>query len=118
MGKSHHWAMKALTVVAVVLKSILCVVFDVVGDAYSLDLPYNYKGVAEANKRGIIRGCVCKRGEEEQVAYEVGSGLGHFKWETARVGEAMEEGEVDSMGVIKGDCNIHLPNILLNGRNF
>jgi len=43
------------------------------------------------------------RGEEEQVADEVGSGLGRFKWETARVGEAMEGGEVDR---------------LLNGRNF
>jgi len=72
MGKSHHWAMKALKVVAVALKSILCVVFDVVGDmrntwvvlcylleAYSLDL--QHKDVAEANKRGIIWGCLCKR---------------------------------------------------------
>jgi hypothetical protein len=51
----------------------------------------------------LTRDLVCvqiDRGKEEQAADEVGRGLCHFKWETTRVGEAME-GEVDIIGVIK-----------------
>jgi hypothetical protein len=52
----------------------------------------------------LTRDLVCvliDRGKEEQAADEVGRGLWHFKWETTGVGEAMEGGEVDTIGVIK-----------------